>query len=108
MEYSWPLTIPSLIAKLTHLFALISVGIFAFNAGVKDALNVGVAVLCEVAVAVDAAGEVLVVFVVFPVHPATNTVANRIVIINTINNCFFIVIASFWRFFPVVRGSFQK
>jgi len=99
---------PSLIARLTHLFPPISVGIFAFNAGAKDALNVGVAVIFEVVVEVDVAGEVLVMFVVFPVHPATNTVGNRIVIINTINNCLFIVITSFWGFFPIVRGSFQK
>jgi hypothetical protein len=71
-------------------------------------LNVGVAVIFEVVVAVDVAGEGLAVFVVPPVHPATNTVANRMVTINMIKNCFFIVIPSFGGIFPVVRGYPQK
>jgi len=50
--------------------------------------------------AVDAAGDGLEVFVTFSVHPA-NTVANRIVTINMINNWFFIVIPSFGENFPL-------
>jgi hypothetical protein len=60
-----------------------------------DWLNVGLGVV----EAVDVAGEVLVVFVVFPVHPATKTVASKIETINKINNCFFIVIPSLRRKF---------
>jgi len=93
---------------LTHLFSCISVGIFAFGAGLDDALNVGVAVIFEVVVAVDVAGEELVVFVVPPVHPATNTVANTIVIMNITKSCFFIFIPYFGENFPVVRSSHRK
>ena len=39
-------------------------------------------------VAVDAAGDGLEVFLTFSVHPATNTVANTLVTIKMINNCF--------------------
>ena len=46
-------------------------------------------------VAVDVAVEVLVVFLVPPMHPATNTVANKTVTIIMIKNCFFIIIKSF-------------
>ena len=66
--------------------------------GLGDGLNVGVVV------AVDVADEVLVVFVVFPVHPAINTVANTIVIMNITKSYFFIFIPSFGENFPVVKG----
>ena len=52
-------------------------------------------------VAVDAAGDGLEVFLTFSVHPATNTVANTLVTIKMINNCFFIVIPSFGENFPL-------
>jgi len=75
--------------------------------GIDAVAGVGVGVTLDVVVAVDVVGEVLVVFVIPPVHPATNTVANTIITINMIKNCFFIVIPSF-RIFPVVRGYPQK
>jgi hypothetical protein len=66
--------------------------------GLGDGANVGVVV------AVDVIGEGLVVFVVRPAHPATNTVANTLITINMIKNCFFIAIPSLGNF-SVVRGS---
>jgi hypothetical protein len=52
-------------------------------------------------VTVDSAGDGLEVFVMFSVHPATNTVANTLVTIKMIKNCFFIVIPSFGENFPL-------
>ena len=49
----------------------------------------------------------VVVALVLVVHPA-NTVANKIVAINMINNCFFIVIPSLGGIFSPVRGYSQK
>lgn len=68
-------------------------------------LRVVVAFIFEVFVAVDVADEGLVVFVTPPVHPATNTVASTIVIMNTTKSCFFISIPSCRENFPVIRSS---
>jgi len=51
--------------------------------------------------------EGVVVAFVLVVHPA-NTVANRIVAINMINNCFFIAIPTLGGIFSPVRGYSQK
>ena len=59
----------------------------------------------RVVVAVDVAVEVLVVFEVFPEHPATNTVANTIVTINMIKSLFFIVIPLFGGKFSSIKCS---
>jgi len=51
--------------------------------------------------------EGAVVAFVVVVHPV-NTVANKIVAINMINNCFFIAIPSLGGIFSPVRGYSQK
>ena len=61
-----------------------------------------------VVVAFDAAGDGLEVFVMFSVHPATNTVANALVTINRINNCFFIVIPLFQLFMLSPQAACYK
>ncbi|MGB8310663.1 MAG: hypothetical protein WCE81_02220, partial [Halobacteriota archaeon] len=54
----------------------------------------------EVFAAVDVADEGLVVFVTPPVHPATNTVANTIVIMNITKKAVFSFYPFFWgKFF---------
>ena len=63
-------------------------------------LRVVVAVIFEVFAAVDVADEGLVVFVTPPVHPATNTVANTIVIMNITKSCFFILSLLLGKIFP--------
>jgi len=84
---------------LAHLFSCISVGISAFGAGLEDTLKVGVAVIFEVIAVLDVAGEWLVVFIVLPVLSTTKPIANTIITIKMIKNCFFIIIP-FLEIFP--------
>jgi len=70
----------------------------AFRLGTE--LRIVVAFIFEVVVAFDVAGEELVLFVILPVHPATNTVANTIVIMHMTKSCFFIFIPSSGKIFP--------
>jgi hypothetical protein len=74
------------------------------NAGVVSSM----VFIFVVVVAFDAAGDGLEVFVTFSVHPATNTVANALVTINRINNCFFIVIPLFQLFMLSPRAACYK
>jgi hypothetical protein len=71
-------------------------------------LGIVIAVIFKVVVTVDVAGEGLAVFVTPLVYPATNTVANTIVIINITKNCGFIFIFSFGENFARSRGSPQN
>ena len=63
----------------------------------SNGLNIGVVV------AVDVANGGLVVFVTPLVYPATNTLSNTMVIMNTTKIHFFIFIHSFGENFPVIR-----
>jgi hypothetical protein len=72
------------------------------------ATSVGVGVTLRVIVAVDATDDGSDAFVTSSEHPTKNTVANKIVTINMIKNCFCIVISFLGGIFPVVKGYLQK
>ena len=59
-------------------------------------LGVGVAVIFDVVVVIDVLDDgvvvLLVVFVTFSIHPATNAVASTAAV-NAVNKCFFIYVA---------------
>jgi len=67
--------------------------------GTDVATGVGAGVILRVIVALNAADDGFEAFVTFPVHQIINTVANKIVAINMIKNCFFMVIPSFGESF---------